>query len=101
MLGYEIDTDTAIDILEDRWNAPEGTDQSTLTLFKEMSHIWKLMKDGEVDIVITEEDFRHYWRRARERTASSFSRLHFGHYKAAAYSEYLSDVHSLKLSLIA
>ena len=54
----------AIEILEDRWNAPEGTDQPTLTLFKEMSHIWQLMKDGEVDIVITEEDFRHYWRRA-------------------------------------
>ena len=101
LLGYEIDTDTAIDILEDRWKTPEGTDQPTLTLFKEMSHIWKLMKDGEVDIVITEEDFRHYWRRARERTASSFSRLHFGHYKAAAYSKYLSEVHALKLSLIA
>ena len=66
-----------------------------------MSHIRKLMKDGEVDIVITEEDFRHYWRRARERTASSFSKLHFGHYKAAAYSQYMSEVHALKLSLIA
>ena len=70
-------------------------------MFKEMSHIWKLMKDGEVDIVITEEDSRHYWRKARERTASSFSRLHFGHYKAAAHSKYLSEVHALKLSLIA
>ena len=60
-----------------------------------------MMKDGEVDIVITEEDFRHYWRRAREQTASSFSRLYFGHYKAAAYSKYLSEVHALKLSLIA
>ena len=37
--------------------ALEGTDESTLTLFKEMLHIWQLMKDGEVDIVITEEDF--------------------------------------------
>ena len=60
LLGYEIDTNTAIDILEDRWNTPEGTDQSTLNLFKEMSHIWQLMKNGEVDIVITEEDFWHY-----------------------------------------
>ena len=59
LLGYEINTETAIDILEDRWKAPEGTDQSTLTLFKEMHHIWNMMKDGEVDIVITEEDFRH------------------------------------------
>ena len=57
LLGYKIDTDTAIDILEDRWKAPEGTNQSTLTLFKEMSHIWNLMKDEEVNIVITEEDF--------------------------------------------
>ena len=57
LLGYEITTDVAIDILENRWEAPEGTDEPTLTLFKEMSHIWQLMKDGEVDIVITEEDF--------------------------------------------
>ena len=31
----------------------------------------------------------------------SFSRVHFGHYKAAAKSEYLSRIHALKLSLIA
>ena len=46
-----------MNILEDQWKAPEGTDQPILTLFKEMSHIWKLIKDGEVNIVITEEDF--------------------------------------------
>ena len=66
-----------------------------------MARIWKKMKSGEVDIVVTMEDFQYYWRKAKERTSFSFSRVHFGHYKAAAKSEYLSRIHALKLSLIA
>ena len=57
------------------------------------------MLSGEVDIVVTMEDFQYYWRKAKERTSSSFSRVHFGHYKAAAKSEYLFKIHALKLSL--
>ena len=60
------------------------------------------MESGEVDIVVTKEDFQYYWRKAKaERTSFSFSRVHFGHYKAAAKSEYLSRIHALKLLLIA
>ena len=58
------------------------------------------MGDGKVDIVVTEEDFQHYWRRAKERTSFSYSGIHFSHYKAAAHSDYLSKIHALKLSLI-
>ena len=36
----------------------------------------------------------------KERTASSYSGRHFGHYKAAAHSEYLSEVHAKHLALI-
>ena len=34
LLGHNITTDVAIDNLEDRWKAPKGTDELTLTLFK-------------------------------------------------------------------
>ena len=52
----------------------------------------KFMGDREVSVIITKEDIQHYWRRMKERTASSYFRRHFGHYKAAAHSKYLSKV---------
>ena len=58
------------------------------------------MGGGEADIVVTKEDFQHYWRRVKERTSSLYSGLHFGHYKAAAHSDYLSRIHALMVPLI-
>ena len=43
---------------------------------------------------ISKDDFQQYWKKARERTASSISGLHFGHYKAAASSDLLSLLHA-------
>ena len=36
----------------------------------------------------------------KERIFLSYSRLHFGHYKSAAHSDFLSSCHAAKLSLI-
>ena len=101
LLGYEVDSKTAIDILEGKFDAPAGTDGATLLLFHEISNIWKSMKDGKVNVVITKEDFQYFWKRAKERTASSISKVHFGHYTSAAHSDLLSEIHARKLSLIA
>ena len=100
LLGYEVDTDTAMDILEGKFNCSlvEGT--PTGEILKEIAEIWKMVGNGKVDIFITKEDFQHFWKRAKERTSSSRSGQHIGHYKAAALSDYLSEVHALKLSLI-
>lgn len=100
LLGYSANTETAERILDGTWEPPDDTDGPTLIILKEIGRIWKKMQDGEVDIVISQEDFQHYWRRAKERTSSSFSGLHMGHYKAASYSDFLSRTHALKLSII-
>ena len=78
---------------------PPETSPTTIIILEEIAQIWAQMKGGEVDIVVNIEDFQHYWRRAKEKTASSFSGLHFGHYKAIAASDFLSKV-PLKLTLI-
>ena len=52
------------------------------------------MEAGRVDIVVTVDDFRYYWKKAKERTSSAYSKLHFGHYKSAAFSDLLSEVHA-------
>ena len=58
------------------------------------------MGDGEVTIIITKEDFQNYWKRAKERTASSFAGRHFEHYTAASHSDFLSEVHARHIVLI-
>ena len=100
LLGYEVDSKIAMQILEGMFDYSLITDKPTQHILKEMAEIWKLIGNGKVDIIITKEDFQHFWRRAKERTALSISTQHFGHYCAAAHSDYLSEVHARKLTLI-
>ena len=101
LLGYKIDTATVIAILERRFEVlPPDTNELTLLLLEEMANIWQMIKNDELDIAVIVDDFNHYWRRAKERTTSSYSKLHFGHYKLAVYPDYLLEVHALKFSLI-
>ena len=40
------------------------------------------------------KDFISYWKSSRERTSSSLSGRHFGHYKAAAHNDRLAEIHA-------
>ena len=55
------------------------------------------MLKEQVATYVTTEDFQHYWQTANERTSSSYSGLHFGHYKAASFNRVLSAMHAAKL----
>jgi hypothetical protein len=46
-------------------------------------------------------DFQNYWQSANEKISSSFSRLHFSHYKAVSFDRNLSALHAAKLSACA
>ncbi len=50
---------------------------------------------------MTPDDFQLFWQTARERTGSSYSGLHFGHYIAASFCPNLSALHATKLSICA
>ena len=99
-LGYSANTDAALEILAGTFVPPPGTTPTTVIILDEIARIWAQMEGGEVDIVVSVKDFQHYWQRAKEKTASLFSGLHFRHYKAIAASDFLSKVHTLKLKLI-
>ena len=43
---------------------------------------------------VQREDFIQFWKGAREKTSSSLSGRHFGHYKAASHSHNLSEIHA-------
>ncbi|KAL7502290.1 hypothetical protein ACHAXN_001984 [Cyclotella atomus] len=46
------------------------------------------------------QDFQKWWSTAREATESSKSRLHFGHYKAGASDNIISQLHATSLNTI-
>ena len=54
-------------------------------------------RQSPVSTKVSRLDFQQYWSKAKERTASSISGLHFGHYKAAATSDFLSSVHAMAI----
>ena len=85
LLGYSADTDAALAILEGTFIPPPKTTAATRIIVEEIARIWEKMGTDEVRIETNRKDYQYYWKRAKERTASSFSGLHFGDYKAAAY----------------
>jgi hypothetical protein len=82
LFGTYADTDAAIQILEGTFVLPADADGPTLIILEEIARIWQLMGEGEVSVVITQEDYQYYWRKVKESTSSSLSGLHFGHYKS-------------------
>ena len=100
LLGYSVDTEAALAILKGTFVPPPGTTLTTIIILKEIARIWATMGAGEVEIEVSFEGFQYYWKRAREKTASSFCGLHFGHYKAIAHSDILWKTYALKLSLV-
>ena len=68
---------------------------------QEAAITYSKMGPEEVVKYVTVEDFQYYWQRADERIQSSYSRLPFGHYKTAAFSEGPLMLYSAKLNLCA
>ena len=97
-VGFTGDTQFAQQILEGTYEAPEGTDEFTVMLLKECAEMYNKMSREEVATYITVEEYQYYWKRVKERTSSSYSGLHFGHYIAAADSEPLARLHTMKIS---
>ena len=58
------------------------------------------MTNGDATITITPEEFQYFWKRVKERTSSSLSGIHYGHYKAAANSDRISGFLAKKITLI-
>ena len=56
---------------------------------------------GQIATQVTTEDFKSHFRRAKEKAASSFLTLHFGHYKTATEDRNLSKIHAGMLDIVA
>jgi hypothetical protein len=64
----------------------------------EAHRIFTLKTIEEVCNFVTTDDYQFFWSRADEFIQSSYSNIHFGHYKAIARDKYLSALQAAKLS---
>jgi hypothetical protein len=91
-LGILGDSEAAQWILDGTYDIPAGLSDTTC--------IYILLLDSpltplpEIDVSILCDTWQSYWKRAKEKTSSPMSGLHFGHYKAAVDSNYISEIHS-------
>ena len=96
-VGFFGATAAAQQMLDGTYVCPEGTDEFT------RHFVDALKKDNNnrdpISTNISKEDFSAYWRKAREQTSSSYSGLHFGHYKTAANDNWLSEIQALSIEI--
>jgi hypothetical protein len=69
-------------------------------LLCELAHEIFLQKSTkDIATFIQTSDYQYFWKRTDEFIQSSYSHIHFGHYKAAARDRFLSALEAAKLSL--
>ena len=65
------------------YEIPPDMDLATKLILEETGRLgMKLINEEGTEILITPEDFKHFWKRVGELMPLSMSRVHYGHYKA-------------------
>lgn len=100
-LGYLCDSDIAQQIIEGTYKIPDEVDVATAMVLTEIGKIGVQLTNRDTTIMITPDEFLYFWKRIREGTASSYSGVHCGHYKAAAHSDCILSFLVKKITLIA
>ena len=99
-LGYLADTEVARAILDGNFVAPDGLSDDTVLVLDEISRIASIIRRGDVRLILTADEYVHYWKQVNEGTSSS-RQIHFGHYKVSALSKRFAAFFARKLSFIA
>jgi hypothetical protein len=70
-------------------------------VIEEIIRLFKTLQADHAEITLGESEFWYYWRKFREKTSSSISKLHTGHYKSAIFLDIVTNFLSRKIMLIA
>ena len=97
--GYLATTIAAKQVLAGTYNYPPDFDQATKEICESCARIRMGVPANSVKTKVSHGEWAQRWSKAKEKTSSSESGLHFGHYKAAAQSSVVSHLHALKTSL--
>eukprot|EP00956_Cyclotella_meneghiniana_P019077 scaffold32390_cov56-Cyclotella_meneghiniana.AAC.2 len=98
-VGFAGDGDASESILHGgTYEFPLGTDEYTKLLMLEAAVMFCSLGESEIEDMVHRHDFQNFWKSAREKTESSYSRCHFGHYVSASHDNVLSDLHVTSLN---
>ena len=97
--GYLATTIAARQVLAGTYKYPPDFDQATRELCEACARIRLGVPADSVNTTVKHGEWSQRWSKAREKTSSSESGLHFGHYKASARSPVVSHLHALKTTL--
>ena len=97
--GYMANNEAGQAVLNGSYQCPEGTDEGAIDLFREIAHIRSIVPKDLVNTSFTRQWWVDHWMTKKEKTSSSESGLHFGHYKAGALSEIISRHDALKTTI--
>ncbi len=96
-VGMDSSSSAARAILEGSFVCPTEVDEYTRQFISTLSQPPNVPPPEPPSI--SASDFQTYWHCARECTSSSYSGLHFGHYKATADCPTLSEIHAIFIQL--
>ena len=83
-------------------DVPKDLDDVTALILDKIPQLgMKLVAGNDEEITFTPDDFKRYWKQAREKTHSSMCLVHFGHHKAATTSDSVSKFMAKKIIVIA
>ena len=97
--GYLANTRASAEVLDGTYQFREGTDQGTRELMEEIAAVRKLVPKNSVCTTISPPQWRQRWRGTKERTSSSPSGRHFGHYIAGAKSKMVAYFDSVMVTM--
>ena len=97
--GYQADTPAARRVLDGTYTYTEDFDPPTKELLDEFARVRTIIPAWSANINLKRGGWQHQWGKAKEKTSSSVSGLHFSHYKAGAKSDLISHLHALKTSV--
>ena len=98
-LGFLGDTPASQSILDGNYVCPPDTDEHVINLLNHFHTIGAHLQNHRSNTLLSTKDFITYWKRRKEKTSSSYSNLHFGHYKAAAHHPYIASLHAKPIEL--
>jgi hypothetical protein len=100
-VGFLSGTKFATNLLSGNVEIPDNIDNVTGMILREIIHLFQTLHSEHQEITLGEEQFRYYWRKFKEKTSSSITKVHAGHYILAIYSDVITTFLSKKIALIA
>jgi hypothetical protein len=73
----------------------------TTMVIEEIIRLFKTLQEDHAEMTLGESKFWYYWKKFREKTLSSISGAHAGHYKSATFLDIVTNFLSRKIALIA